>query len=164
MAIPRPLLCLTMTGYRRREIGEADLCRHQMNNHAYLLSDLMIKYGIESYSIVHNTNKTNAFLSKLFDPGRIEFDDHDFVVQIILPDIDSYLRLKEDPLYIERYGDFIKFTDPTDEKRRTRASLGFVHEVIHDSKVTYVEDKDAIACKVLGGLLDADTGRFKTEV
>lgn len=40
-------------------------------------------------------------------------------------------------------------------------TLGFVHEVVRDGKVAYVEDMEAVACAVNGELLDGDTGRFR---
>ena len=43
-------------------------------------------------------------------------------------------------------------------------TLGFVHEVVRDGKVTYVEDKDAVACRVNRDTFDEETGKFKTEI
>ncbi|KAL4781317.1 hypothetical protein BJX76DRAFT_360013 [Aspergillus varians] len=158
----RRLLCLTMMGYRKPGIDENDLCYLMVNKHAQMISNLMEKYGIISYTITHNTEKVSSLLSQLFDPSRVAFSDHDFIVQIMFPDIESFLKLKADPLYIERIAqDHLSFSDPTDEKRKTRMTLGFVHEVVRDGKVTYVEDKEAVACTVNREILDGDTGRFQ---
>lgn len=74
-----------------------------------------------SQTQTHNTEKVSGLLSQLFDPNRVAFSDHDFIVQIVFPDIENFLKLKADPLYIERISqDHLSFSDPTNEKRKTR--------------------------------------------
>ncbi|KAE8150928.1 hypothetical protein BDV25DRAFT_139361 [Aspergillus avenaceus] len=163
MATPRRLLCLTITGYKKGDLDEAEFCHHQVNKNAYVLSDLMKECGAQSYTIIHNTKKTHSLLSKLFDPARIAFDDHDHVVQIFLPDIDSFLKIKENPLYIQHLSHLAEYTDTTNEHRKPRVSLSFVHEVIRDGQVLYVEDKDTIACEVYNNSFNGETGNFMDE-
>jgi hypothetical protein len=131
-----------MMGYKRLELDETDLCHLMVNKHAHLISGLMEKYGIVSYTIVcstyhkmktekpghwadyhqtHNASKPSSLLSQLFDPKRVAFSDHDFVVQITFPDIENFLKLKSDPIYLERLAqDHRSFSDPSNEARKTR--------------------------------------------
>ena len=51
-------------------------------------------------------------MSKLFDPRYVEFSDHEFFVRIILPDVETFLKLKADPVYMERIAkDHLNFAD-----------------------------------------------------
>lgn len=69
----------------------------------------------------HNAAKPMDLLPLLFDPNYVEYSDHDFVVQIIIPNLESFLALKEDPIYKERVAmDHLNFADRTDRARRTR--------------------------------------------
>lgn len=70
---------------------------------------------------MHNMKKTRAQMSKLFDPHFVEFSDYDYVVSIILPDVETFLKLRNDPLYIERMSkDHSNFADL---KKKTRCVL-----------------------------------------
>ena len=101
----------------------------------------------------------------------------------MFPDIECFLCLKADPVYIERLAqDHLSFSDPRDEARKTkyggwepywasvsvlisillRMTLGYVHEIVRDGKTTYVKDIDAIACSVYNDSFDGETGKFKT--
>lgn len=115
-------------------------------------------------------------LPLLFDPNYVEYSDHDFVVQIIIPNLESFLALKDDPIYKERVAmDHLNFADRTDRARRTRydtpseafhitnpiiefpsMSLGYVHEIISDGQVVYVQDMNAVHCQVNNQLLDSN--------
>jgi len=162
MAAPRQLLCLTMMGYMKSGLDEEALCDFQVNKHAQLVSGLMEKYGIVEYTITHNTSKTRGLLSKIFDPRYVEFSDHDFVVRIMFPDLETFLKVKTDPVYIERISaDHLNFAD---QKKKTRMTLGFVHEIIHEGKKVYIEDKDSVACTVNNHIFDGNEGKFKTAV
>ncbi|KAK7709601.1 hypothetical protein SLS57_008656 [Botryosphaeria dothidea] len=143
---PRQLLCLTMLGYMKEGLDEEALCDFQVNKHARLVSGLMEKYGIVRYTITHNSKKTRAMLPKLFDPRYVEYSDHDFVVRIIFPSLEAFEKVKQDPFYMERIAkDHLNFAD---RNKRTRMTLGYVHEIIHEGKVVDVEDPDTIACAV----------------
>jgi hypothetical protein len=140
MAVPRQLLCLTMMGCMKPGLGESDLCDLMIKKHAQLISGLMEKYGIAEYTIVrtssaismpsnnnltlkktHNTLATKKLLTKLFDPGAVAFSEYDFVTQIMFSDVEMFLKIKNDPLYIELISqDHLNFSDAADEKRKTR--------------------------------------------
>ncbi|KAJ5785207.1 uncharacterized protein N7503_010419 [Penicillium pulvis] len=153
----RQLLCITMLGYKKPGLTEEELCDFQVSQHSQLVSGLMEKHGVVRYSITHNAAKPMDLLPRLFDPNYVEYSDHDFVVQIIIPNLESFLALKDDPIYKERVAmDHLKFADRTDRARRTRMSLGYVHEIISDGKVVYVHDVNAVHCRVNNQLLDSN--------
>ncbi|KAJ5794556.1 hypothetical protein N7457_001155 [Penicillium paradoxum] len=153
----RRLLCLTMLGYKKPGLTEEELCDFQVNKHSQLVSGLMQKYGVVRYSITHNAAKPMDLLPLLFDPNYVEYSDHDFIVQIIIPSLESFIALKEDPIYKERVAmDHLNFADRTDRARRTRMSLGYVHEIIRDGQAVYVDDMSVVHCQVNNELLDSN--------
>ncbi|KAJ5537375.1 hypothetical protein N7513_010561 [Penicillium frequentans] len=153
----RQLLCITMLGYKKPGLTEEELCDFQVSQYSQLVSGLMEKHGVVRYSITHNAAKPMDLLPRLFDPNYVEYSDHDFVVQIIIPSLESFLALKEDPIYMERVAmDHLNFADRTDRARRTRMSLGYVHEIISDGQVVYVQDVNAVHCRVNNQLLDSN--------
>ncbi|KAJ5993666.1 hypothetical protein N7451_009390 [Penicillium sp. IBT 35674x] len=159
----RQLLCITMLGYKKPGLTEEELCDFQVSQHSQLVSGLMEKYGVVRYSILSSEFRPTTPRSpwtcspRLFDPNYVEYSDHDFVVQIIIPNLESFLALKDDPIYKERVAmDHLKFADRTDRARRTRMSLGYVHEIISDGRVVYVHDVNAVHCRVNNQLLDSN--------
>ncbi|KAJ0420670.1 hypothetical protein BJY00DRAFT_312835 [Aspergillus carlsbadensis] len=155
----RRLLCLSMLGYKKPGLTEEELCDFQSRQHSKMVSEMMEKYGVVHYSITHNAAKPMSLISKVFDPAYVSFSDHDFIVQIIIPSLDVFVALKEDPVYKERVAlDHLNFADRSSPERKTRMSLGYVHEIIRDGKVVYVDASD-VECRVNNGLLN-DEGAF----
>jgi hypothetical protein len=50
--IKEPMLCLTMCAYRREGMSEDDYRNYMTTIHAPLVQGLMIKHGIDKYSMV----------------------------------------------------------------------------------------------------------------
>lgn len=48
----QPMLCLTMCAYRREGMDEEEYRKYMTENHAPLVRGLMVKYGIDKYSMV----------------------------------------------------------------------------------------------------------------
>lgn len=40
-------------------------------------------------------------------------------------------------------------------------TLGYVHEVVRDGKVTFVEENEAIACDMYNDCFDGESGKFE---
>ncbi|EED15771.1 conserved hypothetical protein [Talaromyces stipitatus ATCC 10500] len=155
----RQLLCLTMLGYKKPGLTEEELCSFQVCQHSQLVCGLMEKYGVVRYSITHNAAKPMNLLPRVFDPKYVEFSDYDFIVQIIIPNLDVFFALKEDPVYQERVAmDHLNFADRSSPSRKTRMSLGYVHEIIRDGKVVYVDAVEP-ECQIYNNLL-SDQGKF----
>ena len=50
--LAEPMLCLTMCAYRREGMGEEEYRDYMTNIHAPFVKGLMIKHGIDKYSMV----------------------------------------------------------------------------------------------------------------
>ena len=48
----QPMLCLTMCAYRKEGMDEEEYRKYMVENHAPLVRGLMVKYGIDKYSMV----------------------------------------------------------------------------------------------------------------
>ena len=49
---PGPMLCLSMCAYRKEGMDEEEYRKYMTENHAPLVRGLMVKYGIDKYSMV----------------------------------------------------------------------------------------------------------------
>lgn len=47
-----PMLCLSMCAYRKEGMDEEEYRKYMTENHAPLVRGLMVKYGIDKYSMV----------------------------------------------------------------------------------------------------------------
>jgi hypothetical protein len=50
--LKEPMLCLTMCAYRREGMGEEEYRNYMTNIHAPFVQGLMVKHGIDKYSMV----------------------------------------------------------------------------------------------------------------
>ncbi|GIK06077.1 hypothetical protein Aspvir_010195 [Aspergillus viridinutans] len=136
---PRPaddstgqFLCLTICGYRRPGMNETDYRNHMTQVSAPMTADLMVKYGIKRWTMIHNTAESRALMSQLFDRQMANLADFDCFSQVVFKSLADYKRLKEDPWYREHLvGDHEKFADT----RRSIMTIGRVTEIVHDGKV-----------------------------
>lgn len=53
--VKEPMLCLTMCAYRRDGMDEEEYRNYMTENHAPLVQGLMVKHGIDKYSMVSGT-------------------------------------------------------------------------------------------------------------
>nr|A0A411PQP6.1 RecName: Full=Decarboxylase AgnL1; AltName: Full=Agnestins biosynthesis cluster protein L1 [Paecilomyces divaricatus]QBG38887.1 decarboxylase [Paecilomyces divaricatus] len=125
-------LCLTICGYRRPGMSEEDYRHHMTQVSAPMTQDLMVKYGVKRWTMVHNTSETRALMSRLFDHQMTQLADFDCFSQVVFESVEEYRRMKEDAWYQEHLvGDHEKFADT----QRSRMTLGWITELIRDGKV-----------------------------
>ncbi|PQE13807.1 conidial pigment polyketide synthase Alb1 protein [Rutstroemia sp. NJR-2017a BBW] len=94
-----PMLCLTMCAYRKEGMSEEEYRDYMINRHAPLVKGLMVKHGIDKYSMSHTPLSTRVLMGELFDPQFANVTDYDCIVQIQFRDIEQFKALKADPEY-----------------------------------------------------------------
>ncbi|KAH8698797.1 EthD domain-containing protein [Talaromyces proteolyticus] len=125
-------LCLTICGYRRPGMSETDYKHHMTQVSAPMTKDLMVKYGVKRWTMIHNTTETRALMSRLFDAQMTKLADFDCFSQVVFKSVDDYKRMKEDPWYKEHLaGDHEKFADT----KKSMMTIGWITEFIRDGQV-----------------------------
>lgn len=127
-----PLLCWTVTAYRKPEMSEEEYHKYMSEIHGPLVMGLMAKYGMIRFSMSHNTSATRAEMAKLFDPQFSNVADYDCIVTAVFPDVENFIRMKADPLYIAYcIPDHEKFADT----KRSKMTIGWIEDHVRDGKV-----------------------------
>ncbi|RBR18740.1 uncharacterized protein FIESC28_05881 [Fusarium coffeatum] len=126
------LLCLTILGYRRSDLSEEQYRDHMINISAPMTKDLMAKYGIRRWTMIHNNSETRELMYQLMDPQMANIADYDCFSQVVFKSIDDYKKIKEDPWYKEHLvGDHENFADT----KRSKMTIGWITEFVRDGKV-----------------------------
>ncbi|KAI1363171.1 EthD domain-containing protein [Xylaria arbuscula] len=127
-----PMLCLTMCAYKREGMDEEAYRKYMTDHHAPLVRGLMVKHGIDKYSMTHNPLSTRSLMSKIFDAQFANVADYDCIVQIQFRDIEQFIALKSDPEYKRAlFADHEKFADT----KRTRMTIGYVRDILRDGVI-----------------------------
>ncbi|KAL4968753.1 EthD domain-containing protein [Aspergillus stella-maris] len=121
------VLCLTILGYKKPGMSEADYRKHMTTVSAPLTTDLMVKYGILRWTQIHNTTPTKELMYEIMDPQMANIADYDCFSQVVFRSFEDYKRIKDDPWYKEHLvGDHEKFADT----RRSRMTIGWITQWI----------------------------------
>ncbi|CRG86683.1 hypothetical protein PISL3812_03693 [Talaromyces islandicus] len=125
-------LCLTICGYRRPGMSESDYRDHMMNVSAPMTKDLMVKYGVKRWTVIHNNTETRLLMNQLFDHQMLNLADFDCFSQVVFQSVDHYKMMKEDPWY-KKYlvGDHEKFADT----QKSMMTIGWITDYIIDGEV-----------------------------
>ncbi|KAL9111222.1 MAG: hypothetical protein Q9227_004300 [Pyrenula ochraceoflavens] len=122
-------LCLTILGYRRPGMSETDYRHHMTRVSAPMTKDLMAKYGVKRWTMIHNTSSTRALMSQLYDHQMANLADFDCFSQVVFRSVEDYKKIKEDPWYKEHLvGDHEKFADT----KKSMMTIGWITEFVKD--------------------------------
>lgn len=125
-------LCLTILGYRKSGMSE-EAYRHHMNHvSAPMTKDLMVKYGVKRWTVIHNPSVTRALMSQIFDRQMSNVADFDCFSQVVFESVEHYKMMKEDPYYKEHlFGDHENFADTS----RSQMTIGWIEEWVNNGEV-----------------------------
>ncbi|KAI1293161.1 EthD domain-containing protein [Xylaria venustula] len=127
-----PMLCLTMCAYKKEGMDEEEYRKYMTERHVPLVRGLMVKHGIDKYSMTHNPLATRSLMSKIFDAQFANIADYDCIVQIQFRDIEQFIALKADPEYKKAlFADHENFADT----KRTRMTIGYVRDFLRDGVI-----------------------------
>ncbi|GFF56581.1 hypothetical protein IFM46972_10554 [Aspergillus udagawae] len=102
-----------------------------LNTHAPLVGKLLEKYGVLHWTMTHNTNMTRPLTDGLHDEQFIYTADYHCVVQFILPDIECFAKMQEDPFYIENIKpDHERFADT----EKSKFMVGYYTKLMEDGR------------------------------
>ncbi|CAG9984936.1 unnamed protein product [Clonostachys byssicola] len=122
-------LCLTILGYRRPDLTEDQYRHHMTKVTAPMTKDLMVKYGIKRWTMIHNTAQTREMMEQFLDPQMVNIADYDCFSQVVFKSTDDYKKLKEDPWYKEHLSnDHENFADT----KKSQMTIGWITEFVRD--------------------------------
>lgn len=96
---PSKYFCFTILGYRKPGMSEEAYRRHMIEISASLTKDLMAKYGIKRWTVIHNPIQTRDLMTQLFDRQMSNVADYDCFSQVVFESLEHYKKMKEDPWY-----------------------------------------------------------------
>lgn len=109
---PSKYLCLTILGFRKPGMSEEAYRRHMIEVSAPLTKDLMAKYGVKRWTVIHNSTETKNLMTHLYDRQMSNIADYDCFSQVVFESLEHYKKMKDDPWYKQKlFGDHENFAD-----------------------------------------------------
>ncbi|KAF2676585.1 hypothetical protein K458DRAFT_447401 [Lentithecium fluviatile CBS 122367] len=128
------LFAITIFGYKKEDMNKEEYHDYISKTHAGHLKALLAKNDIVSYTMQHNTTATASLIYQIY-AGHLpasNVSDADAVIQIVFKDIADYLRVRQDPHFINVVNpDHGNFADP----KKTRMSVGSFEVHVRDGQV-----------------------------
>ncbi|KAF2118824.1 EthD domain-containing protein [Lophiotrema nucula] len=129
---PSRFLCLTILGYRKPGMSEEAYRRHMNKVSAPMTKDLMTKYGVKRWTVIHNPKQTRNLMSRIFDRQMANVADYDCFSQVVFESIEHYKKMKEDPYYKKHlFDDHENFADI----KRSEMTVGWIEEWVNNGEV-----------------------------
>ncbi|XHG01034.1 hypothetical protein AWENTII_004439 [Aspergillus wentii] len=129
---PSKYLCLTILGYRKPGQSEEAHRRHMITVSAPMTKDLMVKYGVKRWTVIHNPLQTRMLMNQLLDPQMANIANYDCFSQVVFESVEHYKMMKEDPYYKEHlFGDHEHFADT----KNSQMTIGWIEEWINNGEI-----------------------------
>ncbi|KAF2232868.1 hypothetical protein EV356DRAFT_577960 [Viridothelium virens] len=129
---PSKYLCLTILGYRKPGMSEEAYRQYMNQVSAPMTKDLMVKYGVKRWTVIHNPSQTRILMHQIYDRQMSNQADFDCFSQVVFESVEHYKKMKEDPHYKEHlFGDHENFADT----RRSQMTIGWIEEWVNDGEV-----------------------------
>ncbi|KFX92421.1 hypothetical protein O988_01062 [Pseudogymnoascus sp. VKM F-3808] len=145
-------LCLNILGFKRNGITPEEFQDYMLNVHAPHVGGLLAQYGIVHWSMTHADDSTPELFNKIRDGLFSNLAPFDVCVTLVMPDIDTWIRFKEDDFFKKSVGpDHQRFADPT----KSQMLLGWYQPLIKDGKLLISTGLDGAAAPAPGTVADA---------
>ena len=77
-----------------------------------MTKDLMVKYGVKRWTVVHNPLETRNLMTQVYDRQMSNVADYDCFSQVVFESLEHYKKMKEDPWYkAHLFNDHENFAD-----------------------------------------------------
>ncbi|KAI4160963.1 MAG: hypothetical protein LQ342_005248 [Letrouitia transgressa] len=134
---PGQKFVLTIAGVRKQGLSEEEYRWYMEEVHSPLVRQLMVRYGMERWSMIHNTSTTRPLMGRIFDPQFANISKVDCFIQAVFTHIEDWVALKADPY-------FKKYVTPDHENfantKESSMTIGYYEEFITDNKVNQEVD------------------------
>ncbi|KAE8149394.1 EthD domain-containing protein [Aspergillus avenaceus] len=129
MSQPNRLICITINGYRKPGLSDAELHHYLCEVHAPMAKPFLEKYGILEYNVIDNFAACRPHAEYLQMSKKLS--DHDYIVQFVMKDVEDFRRVWDDPEFRKNVmPDHENFADTT----RSGVCIGYVNSFLNGGR------------------------------